>query len=287
LQNLSTALPHIVKKVREDWDNVQSIHIKTSSSASLPIWSCRLDEEEGGRWDGLTRVPIPDDVGEKITRGKKRALESEEESSGKKKKSSSIAKKFAPSSQASRPDPPPTESAPSKGSKQILSAAPAKSSKVREKRQVSESSTKPPTQKPTKVKEKPARAAAVDFFDSDNLEDRPAPSKCSASETPASKKSAGSRPLRGSEDPVSTKPKSQDEKPRETKTILKSSKRVAEPSTTDTPVKEKRVKFAAKLPDSRTKRDKALGLTGKKVRSGGGKGVSAKDRVLGKKVAVK
>ncbi|KAF9651657.1 ribosomal protein L1, partial [Thelephora ganbajun] len=77
LQNLSTALSHVVKNIRENWDNVQSIHIKTSSSASLPIWSCRLDEEEGGRWDGLTRVPIPDDADEEVKKGKKRALEPE------------------------------------------------------------------------------------------------------------------------------------------------------------------------------------------------------------------
>ncbi|KAG5222577.1 ribosomal protein L1p/L10e family-domain-containing protein [Salix suchowensis] len=35
------------------WDNIQSLHIKTNSSVSLPIWSCSLDDESGGRWDGL------------------------------------------------------------------------------------------------------------------------------------------------------------------------------------------------------------------------------------------
>jgi len=113
LQNLSTALPHVVKNIRENWDNVQSIHIKTSSSASLPIWSCKLDEEEGGRWDGLTRVPIPDDVDEEAKKGKKRALESEEEPEKKKKKSNATS-----TSQPSKLDlPPPTESPPSKSSK--------------------------------------------------------------------------------------------------------------------------------------------------------------------------
>jgi len=83
------------------------------------------------------------------------------------------------------------------------------------------------------------------------------------------------------------KSKSQDEKPSETKTILKSSKRVGEPATLGIPAKTKHVKFAVKLSDSKMKRDKVLGTTDKKVRSGGGKSASAKDRVLGKKVVVK
>jgi len=83
------------------------------------------------------------------------------------------------------------------------------------------------------------------------------------------------------------KSKSQDEKPSETKTILKSSKKAAGTTTLDTPAKAKHVKFAAKPSDSKMKKDKVLGMTNKKVRSGGGKSASAKDRVLGKKPAVK
>ena len=59
LANLKSALPHIVKAIKGEWDNVQSLSIKTSSSVSLPIWSCNLGSEEGGRWDGLT---VKDDV---------------------------------------------------------------------------------------------------------------------------------------------------------------------------------------------------------------------------------
>ena len=68
LENLQTALPEIIKclaptkrrRTEEDggeeedlWGNIQSLMIKTSESASLPIWSCQLGSGEGGRWDGL------------------------------------------------------------------------------------------------------------------------------------------------------------------------------------------------------------------------------------------
>ena len=126
------------------------------------------------------------------------------------------------------------------------------------------------------MKQKPARATAVDFLDSHNTEDQPSPSKPSTSRALAPLKSDRSKPSRGSKGSVL-----------ETKTILKSSKKVVEPTTGDVPAKEKHVKFAVKPSDSKTKRNKALGMAGKKVRSGGGKGASAKDGVLNKKVAVK
>lgn len=282
LQNLSTALPHVIKNIRENWDNVQSIHIKTSSSASLPIWTCRLDEEEGGRWDGLTRVLIPDNTDEEVERGKKRALESEpEEETVKKKKSDTITKRPTPVSQTMRLDPPSTEYAPSKGSKPTLSPAPIKPSKSTKERLAPENSKKLPTNKgPIKVKGKNPRAAAVDFLDAANLEDCPSASKSSVYKATTSRKSAELKPSSDAKQPVHEKPKPQGERPSETKTILKSSKKFQEG---DVATNKKRVKFAIKHSDSKTKRDKALGL-GKKVRSGGGKGVSAKDRVLGKKV---
>ena len=51
--NLETALPVIVSRIKGGWDNIQSLHIKTSTSISLPIWTCDLGSEEGGRWNGL------------------------------------------------------------------------------------------------------------------------------------------------------------------------------------------------------------------------------------------
>ncbi|KAA1476890.1 ribosomal protein L1 [Dentipellis sp. KUC8613] len=53
IANLKMALPEIVKTLKGEWDNVQSLSIKTNSSVSLPIWTCDLGAEEGGRWDGL------------------------------------------------------------------------------------------------------------------------------------------------------------------------------------------------------------------------------------------
>ncbi|KAJ7681512.1 ribosomal protein L1p/L10e family-domain-containing protein [Mycena rosella] len=53
LENLQAALPVIVKNIKGGWDNVQSLLLKTNSSAGLPIWSCELGAGEGGRWNGL------------------------------------------------------------------------------------------------------------------------------------------------------------------------------------------------------------------------------------------
>ena len=280
LQNLSTALPHVVENIRENWDNVQSIHIKTSSSASLPIWSCRLDDKEGGRWDGLTRIPIPDDRNGEAKKRKMLTLESEEGPEKKKKKPDTPTEKFVSTSQASRPDPPPTGPTPSKGSKPIHSATFTEPSKGLKRKPAPGSSTKISTN--TEVKQKPARRAAVDFFDSDDIGDQPSPSKTSASKMPTLQKLVKSNPL-----PTSKDSTSKGEKHPKTKTILKSSKKATGSTTASVPAKEKHVKFAAKLSDSKTKRDKALSATGKKVRSGGGRSVSAKDGILRRKVAVK
>ena len=230
----------------------------------------------------MTRVPIPDNVEEEAKKGKKRALESEEEP-GKKKMKSSITSTPRPS----RSDPTLlTESPLLKGSKATPSTASTELPKGMKKKLASEASTKRSTKEPAEVKQKSTRAAAVDFFDSDDVQgpSRLSPSKPSASKTPVPRKSIVSKP---SKDSALMKSKSQDEKPSETKTILKSSKRFAEPATLGIPGKAKHVKFAVKLSDSKMKRDKALGTTDKKVRSGGGKSASAKDRVLGKKIVVK
>ncbi|KAI0035213.1 ribosomal protein L1p/L10e family-domain-containing protein, partial [Vararia minispora EC-137] len=68
LANLQAALPAIVKAVKDGWDNVQSFNIKTNSSVALPVWSCELSAEKGGRWDGLqvpdNENPVDDDEAE-------------------------------------------------------------------------------------------------------------------------------------------------------------------------------------------------------------------------------
>ncbi|KAI0060377.1 ribosomal protein L1 [Artomyces pyxidatus] len=110
LANLKTALPSIVKAIKGEWDNVQSLSIKTNSSVALPIWSCDLGVEEGARWDGLVAddgsesddeesdsdegkvedmeidVEVPKKGASKDPKGKKRSADEEESEKPKKKK---------------------------------------------------------------------------------------------------------------------------------------------------------------------------------------------------------
>lgn len=52
-ENVEAALPVIVgKHIKGNWENVQSIDIKTGTSASLPVWNCKVSD----RWVG---VPEP------------------------------------------------------------------------------------------------------------------------------------------------------------------------------------------------------------------------------------
>ena len=53
VENIVTAIPSIAKAIPGGWDNVQSLHIKTNSSVSLPIWSCLLEVRETGGWHGI------------------------------------------------------------------------------------------------------------------------------------------------------------------------------------------------------------------------------------------
>jgi ribosome biogenesis protein UTP30 len=52
-ENIITAIPAIAKAIPGGWDNIQSLHIKTNSSVSLPIWSCVLEDTEAGAWGGI------------------------------------------------------------------------------------------------------------------------------------------------------------------------------------------------------------------------------------------
>ena len=75
LDNLKMALPAIVKRIKGEWDNIQSLHIKTNSSVSLPLYNCDLSAAEGGRWDGL--------VAELASEGEESEVEESEEESAK------------------------------------------------------------------------------------------------------------------------------------------------------------------------------------------------------------
>ncbi|KAG1822666.1 ribosomal protein L1p/L10e family-domain-containing protein [Suillus subaureus] len=55
IDNIKISLPAIVNNIKGNWDNVQSLHIKTNSSISLPIWTCELGDAAGGRWDGMVQ----------------------------------------------------------------------------------------------------------------------------------------------------------------------------------------------------------------------------------------
>ncbi|KAJ7166451.1 ribosomal protein L1p/L10e family-domain-containing protein [Mycena crocata] len=97
LENLQVALPVIIQNIKGGWDNVQSLLLKTNSSAGLPIWSCDLGAGEGGRWSGLV-APADDETSEldaddemdvvvekSTSKGKKRAVAEEEAEEPKKK----------------------------------------------------------------------------------------------------------------------------------------------------------------------------------------------------------
>jgi len=104
LDNLKTALPAVVKHVKGGWDNIQAFHIKTNSSASLPIWTCGLGTEDGSRWDGLLAreeeeeseqaAEQEEDMEEKEvqTEGKKRKRTAGEDAEGKESKKKAKAK---------------------------------------------------------------------------------------------------------------------------------------------------------------------------------------------------
>ncbi|KAJ7778407.1 ribosomal protein L1p/L10e family-domain-containing protein [Mycena metata] len=83
LENLSSAIPEIVKGIKGGWDNIQSLLLKTNTSAALPVWTCDLGAGEGGRWAGLVAENADEeDVSEmegvveekKEGKGKKRAV---------------------------------------------------------------------------------------------------------------------------------------------------------------------------------------------------------------------
>ncbi|KAI0049417.1 ribosomal protein L1 [Auriscalpium vulgare] len=111
LANLQTALPAIVKAIKGEWDNIQNLSIKTNSSVALPIWSCDLGADEGGRWDRMVvdeeagnesddesegeDVPeVPEPAAAKnmatTSKGKKRVAEGEGETPSKKAKAGEV-----------------------------------------------------------------------------------------------------------------------------------------------------------------------------------------------------
>jgi len=76
LKNLVHAIPFVVANVYEGWENVQSLHIKTSQSVSLPIWSCDL---MGERWKNTREKSTRDGEVAAVTGKRRRATSSQRE----------------------------------------------------------------------------------------------------------------------------------------------------------------------------------------------------------------
>jgi len=83
LANICRAIPAVAIYTKGGWDNIQSLMLKTSTSVSLPIWSCSLDE----RWTALMQSEEEKGkVHEKQANGKRPVQEGESEESEKPRK---------------------------------------------------------------------------------------------------------------------------------------------------------------------------------------------------------
>lgn len=61
-QNLLAILPQLAVRIPlGGWDNIQALHLKTSSSVALPIWNCRLAGDEDDTSSRFYAKPRPDD----------------------------------------------------------------------------------------------------------------------------------------------------------------------------------------------------------------------------------
>ena len=195
LANLKSALPVVVKAIKGGWDNIQSFHIKTNTSTSLPIWSCDLGSEDGGRWAGLTNIVVEEDEGgsdedkseeevekkkpkTRSEKSKKRAAEDEEEEQPKKKVKATIAPEQASEGLTKRRKGTAVETSgpaatPATTEAKTSSNEPAK--KKKRKPEAAPSSSVPSTSQTDKsvdsipttpsASKKKSRAQATDFFD--------------------------------------------------------------------------------------------------------------------------
>ncbi|KAJ7802182.1 ribosomal protein L1p/L10e family-domain-containing protein, partial [Mycena olivaceomarginata] len=297
LDNLALALPAIIAAIKGGWDNVQSLLIKTNSSAALPIWSCDLAEE---RWDGLVAEESDasdaemegveaDD--EKEKKGKKRAVEEEEPKTAKKAKGANgkavAADAEVPkSTAAAAPEKPSTPA----GKKKSADAATPVGGKAKGKASV------PSTAAEATPAEKKAKGKA-----SATPAEKKAKGK--ASTTPAEKKKGAAKDKADAASTPSDAPKKST--PAKDSDTPKKSKKVDAPAPTpsDAPKKSKK----DDKPASATKRteppapslsndelkQKRVGKAGegkkekvvKGILKGGSGGKSAKDGVIGRKKA--
>ncbi|KAI6042653.1 ribosomal protein L1p/L10e family-domain-containing protein [Pisolithus marmoratus] len=140
--NIQTALPAITSHIKGGWENIQCLHIKTSSSISLPIWSCELSEEVEGRWAGLTVDESEDEDGLTVDES-----EDEDEMSVDETPSRS-------------PTPPPPKKVRTKSSSAATPATPDQPPKKKAKMTSPSAAALAAPDQPPKKKEKPSKAAA-------------------------------------------------------------------------------------------------------------------------------
>ncbi|EGN91706.1 hypothetical protein SERLA73DRAFT_192115 [Serpula lacrymans var. lacrymans S7.3] len=141
LSNLKMALPTIAKYIKGGWENIQSLQLKSNFSASLPIWTCDLGEDEGGRWDGLTAQSDQENSD---------SSEEEEENNGKtdikEKQVSQEPEKAAPAKRTKRPLDDAAEK-PKKKAKAVVSAEPIPTTPALPAPSPSPKATKTPSKK--------------------------------------------------------------------------------------------------------------------------------------------
>lgn len=76
-ENLLAVIPHLATRLpMGGWDNVQSLHIKTTTSMALPLWNCSLAED--GEGEAGSRFFIPE-VNEEEVEAKKKAKQEKDE----------------------------------------------------------------------------------------------------------------------------------------------------------------------------------------------------------------
>lgn len=157
LANIQSAIPAVVKHIKGGWDNVQSFNIKTNSSVSLPIWSCRLDGEEGGRWDGFAAEDEQsDDEDKEKDSGEEEEMEVDDDSTKTKKGAKKSGLKRATSSDEEEEEEKPRKK--SKGVKGTPVAVPPTS----KEKSTSKSTIPSPIAAPSSAKTTKAAAAHVD-----------------------------------------------------------------------------------------------------------------------------
>ncbi|EMD39662.1 hypothetical protein CERSUDRAFT_111967 [Gelatoporia subvermispora B] len=162
LDNLKSALPAVAKHIKGGWDNLQSLHIKTNSSASLPIWSCNLGEEEGARWAGVNMEGDSESETEAVAEKDESESDEEEDipapstAKGKKKAADVAPVVEKPVKKAAAPAPSTPVTVKAKGKKRALEESVAEEPKKKKATPVQEEALSP------KGKKRAAEESAVE-----------------------------------------------------------------------------------------------------------------------------